>query len=224
VEVRWYGQSAFRLEAEGRAVVVDPFGEMSGRGWNVRWTYPPVRGVTADLLLVTHEHADHNGVDGVAGSPHVVRSTAGTFDTPLGQVLAVASEHDDQAGTRRGPNTIFVFSLGGLRVCHFGDFGQRALRPEQAEAIGRVDLLLVPVGGGPTIDAAGAADVVRRLAPRWVVPMHYRTPAIGFLEPADAFLANFGDVRRLDGPAFDPSRLPPAGDGPCVLVPSAPGG
>ncbi len=123
-----------------------------------------------------------------------MRSTAGRFETPVGEVVAIASEHDDQAGTARGPNTIFVFTLDGVRVCHFGDFGQAGLRPEQRTAIGAVDLLIVPVGGGPTIDAAQAATITRALDPRWVVPMHYRTPAIDFLEPADAFLALFDQV------------------------------
>ena len=108
--------------------------------------------------------------------------------------MAIASEHDAEAGTRRGPNTIFVFTLDGVRACHFGDFGQAGLRPEQRDAIGPVDLLFLPVGGGPTIGAAAAAEITRALDPRWVVPMHYRTPAIDFLEPADAFVAMFEQV------------------------------
>ena len=103
---------------------------------------------------VTHEHLDHNGVEAVGGEPPVLRSTAGRHDlAPIGEVLAVASEHDVAAGTERGPNTIFVFGLGGLRVAHFGDFGQSALREEQAAAIGEIDLLFVPVGGGSTLRA-----------------------------------------------------------------------
>ena len=135
--------------------------------------------------------------------------------------MAIASEHDEQAGTARGPNTIFVFALDGLRVCHFGDFGQRALREEQAAAIGAIDLLFVPVGGGPTIGAEQAAAIVERLSPRWVVPMHYRTPRIGFLETADDFLERFEHVERLSQPAFDTATLP-ASDGPLVVVPAAP--
>ena len=92
-----------------------------------------------------------------------LRSTAGTLESPLGEITAIASEHDEQAGTARGPNTIFVFALDGLRVCHFGDFGQRGLRDEQAAAIGEIDLLILPVGGGPTIGAA-AGGVDRRAA------------------------------------------------------------
>jgi L-ascorbate metabolism protein UlaG (beta-lactamase superfamily) len=223
MQVEWYGQSAFRLEADGQSVVIDPFGDISqaaaGRG--MQFEYPQISGVTADLVLVTHEHFDHNGVEVVEGDPEIIRSRAGTHESPLGEVVGVASEHDPEAGTKRGPNTIFVFSLGGVRVCHFGDFGQTALRDEQAAAIGSVDLLFLPVGGGPTIDDAEAAAVVERLSPRWVVPMHYRTPRVGFLEPADAFLDRMPAVERVDTPVFDTGDLP-SGNGPVVVVPAVP--
>jgi L-ascorbate metabolism protein UlaG (beta-lactamase superfamily) len=218
MRVEWYGQSAFRLTGEAGSVFIDPFADVSGlaaRG--IQFEYPPIEGDTVDLLLVTHEHADHNGVDAIPGSPHVIRSTAGRLESPLGEVVAVASEHDPVAGTQRGPNTIFVFSLDELRVAHFGDFGQSALRDEQAEAIGRVDLLFVPVGAGPTIGAPEAAAIAERLGARWVVPMHYRTPRIGFLEPADAFLELMDDVQRLDAPSFELSDQP---DG--VILPEVP--
>ncbi len=183
--------------------------------------YPPISGVEADLLLVTHEHMDHNGVEAIVGEPATLRSTAGTLESPLGEVTAIASEHDEQAGTARGPNTIFVFELDGTRVCHFGDFGQNGLREEQQAAIGNVDLLIIPVGAGPTIGAEQAELIVERLAPRWVVPMHYRTPRIGFLETADAFLRRYQNVERLESPAFDTEQLPSA-EGPLIVVPAAP--
>jgi hypothetical protein len=119
-------------------------------------------------LLVTHEHGDHNAVEVIGGSPQILRSTAGTFGSPVGEVKSVASEHDDAAGTRRGPNTIFCFGLDGLRVCHFGDFGQAELRAEQKRAIGVVDVLFLPVGGGPTVGGEPAAAIVRALRPRLV--------------------------------------------------------
>jgi L-ascorbate metabolism protein UlaG (beta-lactamase superfamily) len=133
-------------------------------------------------------------------------------------VIAIASEHDDQAGTRRGPNTIFVFALDGIRICHMGDFGQTALRPEQREAIGTVDLLFIPVGGGPTIGTDRAAEITRALDPRWVVPMHYRTDLIDFLEPADAFLAAFDAVHTPAAGEFDLSGVL-AGEGPRLVQP-----
>jgi L-ascorbate metabolism protein UlaG (beta-lactamase superfamily) len=222
MQVEWYGQSAFRLTSSETTVAIDPFGDLSGlvsRG--MRFDYPPIENLTAQLLLVTHEHPDHNGVEVVAGDPAILRSTAGRLQSPIGEVIAVASEHDEAAGTERGPNTIFSFELDDLRVCHFGDFGQTALRDEQAAAIGRVDVLFLPVGGGPTAGAQQAAAIVERLSPQWVVPMHYRTPHIGFLETAEAFLELAGHVERLPTPVFDTGSLPVT-DGPVTVVPAAP--
>ena len=223
MHVEWYGQSAFLLTAGDTKVAIDPFGDMSGlasaRG--MQFDYPPIEGVEADLLLVTHEHIDHNGVEAIGGDPTILRSTAGKLESPIGEVTAIASEHDEAAGTERGPNTIFVFELDGLRVCHFGDFGQSALRDEQAGAIGEIDLLFLPVGGGPTIGGEHAAAIAQRLGPKWVVPMHYRTPRIGFLETADEFLENMPHVERLAEAGFDTDAI--TGDGrPRAVVPAAP--
>jgi len=209
MRVEWHGQSAFSLSSATIAVFIDPFGDMSPlaeRG--MQFDYPAITGVSADLLLVTHEHLDHNGVEAISGEPQVIRSTAGRFDSPIGEVVAIASEHDRAAGTERGPNSIVGFELDELRVAHFGDFGQTALREEQLEAVGSVDLLFLPVGGGPTMDTAQAFVIVEQLRPRWVVPMHYRTPRIGFLETADAFLDLFADVHRLEVSHFDTADLP----------------
>lgn len=222
MQVEWYGQSAFRLGGAEATVAVDPFGDLSAltaRG--MQFDYPPIRDLRAELVLVTHEHLDHNAVEVVGGEPAVLRSTAGRLQSSLGDVVAIASEHDEAAGTERGPNTILVFELDGLRVCHFGDFGQRILRDEQWQAIGAVDLLFIPVGGGPTIGAAQALEIVRRLSVRWVVPMHYRTARVSFLETADAFLAGMDAVQRFASPVFDTEALD-AGPAPVAVVPQAP--
>jgi L-ascorbate metabolism protein UlaG (beta-lactamase superfamily) len=222
MHVEWYGQSAFRLTAGATAVVIDPFADMSGlaaRG--LTFDYPTIDDAPADLVLVTHEHGDHNGIEAISGEPVVLRSTAGRLASPIGEVLAIASEHDAAAGIERGPNTIFVFDLDGLRVAHFGDFGQDALRPAQSAAIGQVDLLFLPVGGGPTIGGEQAAAITEELQPRWVVPMHYRTPRIDFLETAEDFLGRLPRVHRSTTPTFDTTE-PRGGDGPVAVVPAAP--
>jgi L-ascorbate metabolism protein UlaG (beta-lactamase superfamily) len=222
MRVTWHGQSTFTLSAAAGTIAIDPFAKLDGlKERGLQFDYPPLHEIAAELVLVTHEHADHNGVEAIAGEPPVLRSTAGTLDSPYGQVTAVASEHDEQAGTMRGPNTIFVFTFDELRTCHLGDFGQRALREEQQAAIGAVELLFVPVGGGPTIGADGAAELVARLQPRWVVPMHYRTARINFLETADEFLARFDHVHQLDGPTFETGELPD-GEHPLIVVPAVP--
>jgi L-ascorbate metabolism protein UlaG (beta-lactamase superfamily) len=222
MQIEWYGQSAFSLSAPEATVFIDPFADMSslaGRG--VTFEYPPIEADGVDLLLITHEHLDHNGAEAIGGDPSVLRSTAGRHESPIGEVVGIASEHDEAAGTERGPNTIFAFELDGIRVAHFGDFGQSALRPEQAAALGDVDLLFLPVGGGPTIGAEGAAAIVRELEPRWVVPMHYRTPRIGFLESEAEFVGLIDRVVRFEAPSFDTAGLPADG-GPLAVVPGAP--
>ncbi|HEX3561364.1 MAG TPA: MBL fold metallo-hydrolase [Solirubrobacterales bacterium] len=223
MRVEWHGQSAFTLTGGQTKVFIDPFGDMSGlaadRG--IKFEYPEIDVDGVDLLLITHEHVDHNGVEGIGGDPAILRSTAGRLESPLGEVVAIASEHDDAAGTERGPNTIFAFDLDGVRVAHFGDFGQSELRPEQAGALEGIDLVFLPVGAGPTIGAEGAAEIVKALEPRWVVPMHYRTPRTGFLETEEEFVSRMPKVERPSQNAFETAELP-NGDGPTAVVPAAP--
>jgi L-ascorbate metabolism protein UlaG (beta-lactamase superfamily) len=225
VRVRWYGQSAFLLDGPPR-VFIDPFGPMPGLAASGRrFDYPPIEDVAADLLLVTHEHRDHNAVEAVGGDPHLVRSLAGTFtDTPAGEVVGVASEHDPEAGTTRGHNVMFRFTLGGLRFAHLGDLGQAALRPDQVAALGAVDVLFVPVGGGPTIGGEASAEAVRALRPRLVLPMHHGNALVDFLEPPDAFVAALG-ARVLRADASDAGLEGDLGtaDDPVVLLLRPPG-
>jgi L-ascorbate metabolism protein UlaG (beta-lactamase superfamily) len=220
MRIRWYGQSTFLLTGS-QTVFIDPFGDMSERlaARGLEFRYAPIEDASADLLLVTHEHGDHNAVELVGGDPVIIRSTTGTFESPAGEVVAIASDHDDVAGTVRGPNTIFRFALDGLSYCHLGDFGQRALRPEQRAAIGEVDVLFMPVGGGPTIGGEPAADLVRAIAPRLVVPMHYRTTAVNFLEPPDEFVAALGvEATQLETNAFDVEDLIGTPHAPTVVL------
>jgi L-ascorbate metabolism protein UlaG (beta-lactamase superfamily) len=222
MHIEWYGQSAFRLTAGSTTVFIDPFADMTPMlGHGMRWDYPAIVDVAADLLLVTHEHPDHNGVEAIGGDPLTLRSTAGSHGSPIGEVVGIASEHDEVAGTQRGANVLFVFSLAGRRVAHLGDLGQRTLRDEQLTALGQVDILFVPVGGGPTIGAAQATGIGAALGAKVMVPMHYRTERIDFLEPVDAFAEQAARVERMPSPAIDLEALA-LEDGPVVVVPAAP--
>jgi L-ascorbate metabolism protein UlaG (beta-lactamase superfamily) len=209
MRVRWFGQSAFLLDGTKR-VFIDPFADMSEmlRKRGGRFDYPLIEGVEADLVLVTHEHFDHNQLDVIGGDPTVIRAQAGTLESPVGDVVGVASEHDAVAGTQRGHNTIYCFTLDGTRFCHFGDFGQAALRPEQREAIGEVGVLFLPAGAGPTVAHDAGAQIVRELAPRVTVVMHYGNEAVDFLEPPDGLFDALGaEVQRLEGSEADLSEL-----------------
>ena len=220
MRIRWFGQSAYLLTGE-HTVLVDPFGDLAARfaARGLVFPYPPISELDADLVLVTHEHGDHNAVEAARGEPVVLRSTAGTHESPAGEVVGIASEHDDVAGTSRGPNTIFCFTLDGLRLCHLGDFGQPALRAEQRAAIGEVDVLFLPVGGGPTVGGEEAAAVVRALRPRLVVAMHSGNEAVTFLGGPEPFLEALGaHVERLQGSEHDVEPLLGERDAPTVAL------
>lgn len=221
MRIRWLGHAAFLLTGETNTVAIDPYGEFP-KDRPIKFDYPRLEGIEADVVLVTHEHIDHNAADVIGGDPDVLRAGAGTFSSPLGEVVGIASEHDPKAGTQRGPNTIFCFELDGVRCCHFGDFGQTGLRREQREAIGDVDVLFLPIGGGPTIDGPKAAEVVAELQPQVAVPMHYGTEAVDFVEGPEGFLeAVSGRVEQIEASEVDPQQYL-NGDGTTVLVLQAP--
>jgi len=217
MHIRWLGHSAFLLTGESKRVVVDPY-RQPPEGASIRFDYRPID-VDADLVLVSHEHFDHDAADAVGGAPEVLRARAGTFDSAIGEVVGVASEHDPSAGTQRGANVIFRFALDGVRCCHMGDFGQRELRAEQREAIGPIDILFIPVGGGPTIGGREAAVVVDELHPGLVVPMHFATAAVDFIAGPEEFLsAVSGAVRRPDASEIALDEFAGSREGTAIVV------
>jgi L-ascorbate metabolism protein UlaG (beta-lactamase superfamily) len=222
MRVRYLGHAAFLLDDGDKSVVLDPYLDISDSpAPDRRWDYPEITGVSADLVLVSHDHGDHNGPDAIGGDPLLIRSRGGRFKTPIGEVVGVMSEHDAEAGSLRGGNVIFVFELGGVRVVHLGDFGQRTLRDEQLAALGTVDLLMVPVGAGSTSTPEEAAEVTKRTGARWVLPMHYTTRYVDFMEPVDTFLELVSSVHTIDSSEFDTSELPDDG-AQTILVPAVP--
>jgi L-ascorbate metabolism protein UlaG (beta-lactamase superfamily) len=180
MNVTWLGHSCFLLRSsKGLALLLDPFHENE-----VGYAMPRVK---ADIVAVSHDHSDHNNVHAASGNAHIV-AKPGLHTVKGLEVRGIESYHDNEYGRLRGPNTIFCFVLDGIRVCHLGDLGH-TLSQSQIDAIGRVDLLFLPVGGIYTIDAFEAEDVMRALHPAVTIPMHYKTRALNFaLGPVSDFL------------------------------------
>ncbi|MDR7419147.1 MAG: MBL fold metallo-hydrolase [Armatimonadota bacterium] len=196
MELRYHGHSMFSLVADGTTIVIDPWNEDIGH---------PTPVVAPDAIVVSHEHFDHNNVKLCRGTPKVIRCLAeegktwARVDERVGpvRITGVATYHDTEQGKARGKNTITIFEVEGLRIAHLGDLGH-LLTDEQVRAVGRVDVLLIPVGGHYTIGPAEADAVIEQLAPKVVVPMHFKTEAnaswpIGTLEE---FLKGKTGVRR----------------------------
>lgn len=178
----WLGQASFVIQTPETTILTDPFNAQLG------YEVKKVEGV--DIVTVSHEHGDHNNVAMAAGQPTVLRGleSAGgretkfnSFDKKIGDVhvQSVTSYHDEAKGAKRGKNIIFVFEIQSVeppvRVVHMGDFGEERLSEAQRKAIGRVDVLMLPVGGFYTIDAARANQVLADLKPKICIPMHWKT-------------------------------------------------
>ncbi len=141
----------------------------------------------------------NSSMDRSTSSEEVPKGLQRSFHREIGVFKGVEASHDESQGRERGANTIFCFEMDGIRVCHLGDLGHH-LSPQQVEEIGEVDLLLIPVGGFFTIDARVATDVTKRLKPKVVIPMHYKTEKLGFpVDGVDEFLTNWEKVKRVDG-------------------------
>ena len=181
MKIEYLGHSSFLLTSEsGIRFVLDPY---TGVGYEMK----PVR---AEYVFCSHFHFDHHHTEAVPGAKVVDRP--GKYRCGDVAVTGISAYHDEVKGRRRGEITIFVFEEKGTRICHMGDIGEKP-NEKILRGVGKCDVLLLPVGGTYTVDAAGAAEYVERIRPDTVVPMHYR-PADGTLDiaPPDAFLALAG--------------------------------
>lgn len=185
MKLTYFGHSSFLVEAaDGTRIIIDPY--LSG-AFGGTFRYAPID-VPADLVLATHEHDDHGAVNTIPGHPKAVAHPQ-DLKAGLVSVTGVRVSHDDEDGKKRGANTLIVLDDGTLRLCHLGDLGH-LLDERTRVALGRVDVLLIPVGGTYTIDAPAAVRVAESISPRVIIPMHYKTPATDLaLAPVEDFLA-----------------------------------
>jgi len=200
MDINWLGHSCFRLKGKQAAIVTDPF--------------PPDLGytlgkTTADVVTISHQHHSHSYDKGIGDEPRIINGP-GEYEINGVLIIGIATFHDADGGKVKGKNTVYLIEIDGITVCHLGDLGH-VLTTEQVEEIDDVDVLLLPVGGGATINASTAAEVLRQIDPRVVIPMHYKTPVLEReLGSVDSFLKEMGIERPASQPklSLNPSNLP----------------
>ena len=196
MDISWLGHSCFRIRGSHAVVITDPYSPDLGYSLGKP---------DADILTVSHNHPGHSYTQGIGGEP---KEVTGPGEYEIGGVLiiGVATFHDGDGGRERGKNTAYLMEIDEISVCHLGDLGH-VLTAEQVEELDNVDVLLLPVGGVSTINAPMAAEVVRQLEPKVVVPMHYKTPALSReLESVEKFLKEIGVKEVTSQPKLSLTR------------------
>lgn len=217
MKIRWLGHSCFLITAaSGRTLLTDPFDTSAYPG---QLLFDDID-ESPDVVTVSHGHADHNNVAGLAGEPVVVTGHDAREEAGFA-IRGVSSFHDSEGGARRGGNTIYLISADGLTVCHMGDIGHE-LEAAQVAEVGSVDVLLVPVGGNFTVDAAGATAICEALKPAVAIPMHFRNDKCLFaVDGVDGFLAGKPGVERPGTSELELTKETlPAGPKIAVLEPA----
>jgi L-ascorbate metabolism protein UlaG (beta-lactamase superfamily) len=205
MKLKWLGHSCFLITSEtGLRIITDPYPQGSGLN------YSPIN-EAADVVTVSHDHFDHNNISSVPGKPEVITGN-GVKNIKGIQFTGIATHHDESQGKERGTNTIFCFSVDGIKLCHLGDLGHR-LSKEQIAEIGALDILFIPIGGVFTIDAKMASTVSDDLKPKVVIPMHCKTHKCDWpLNTIEDFLAGKKNVKKLNSSEteFKAGKLPEA--------------
>jgi len=187
MDITYLGHSSFKIKTKTATVITDPFDPaMVGLKYS---------GVEGDIVTISHNHADHNAFSKVAGTKKVLEGP-GEYEVMGVSIIGYPSYHDNQKGAERGKNTIYVFEAEGLRIAHLGDIGH-TLSDELVNEMGEVDILMIPVGGFYTIGPKEAIEIIGKIDPYFILPMHYQTPEMkpelsGKLQPVEIFLKEIG--------------------------------
>lgn len=181
MEITYIGHASFKIKGKTTTLVIDPYDpKITG------YKFPPQ---TADMLLITHNHADHGYVDGVTNYKLLI-NTPGEYEMSDTFVYGIKTFHDENKGDERGANTIYQIDIDDFSLLHLGDLGHE-LNKETLEKLSDIDVLMIPVGGTYTIDAKVAAKVISSIEPSIIVPMHYQTPDLTGLSNKLAGLKEF---------------------------------
>jgi len=215
-KITWAGQACFQISVSNSKdhqanIVIDPFDEKIGL---------KVPHFEADILLVTHNHDDHNNVKAVRGNPFLIEGP-GEYEIKGVFIKGTNSFHDDKEGKERGLNTIYTIEVENIRFCHLGDLGQKQLTDEQLEKIGSVDILMIPVGGVYTISSVEAIKIISQIEPKMVIPMHYALPKLTLkLDEVAKFLKAMGknSIEPQDKLTVKASALPKEGEMEIVVL------
>lgn len=192
MKIRWLGHSAFVLTSgSGTKVLTDPYRSGSYEG---AVGYKPIT-EAVQVVTSSHSHDDHFCLDGLPEGFECI-TTSGRHDASGISIEGIKTYHDENKGKDRGRNIIYVIEIDGIRVCHLGDLGHE-LSEEEIATIGRVDVLLAPVGGLFTIGPKEALGIMRALSPAVTIPMHFKTDVLGFpIRPVEDFLSLVGESER----------------------------
>jgi L-ascorbate metabolism protein UlaG (beta-lactamase superfamily) len=192
MEIKWLGHSCFVLRGKEATVVTDPFDSSLGY---------PLAMPEANIVTLSHEHPHHSFAAAVAGNPKLIKGP-GEYEVANIFIYGIRTFHDAEQGRRRGKNTAYLIEIDDVRVCHLGDLGH-VPTPDQVEELSGVDILLIPVGGVCTINAAAAVETISLLEPKVVVPMHFKTEAAKVeLEPVEHFLKEMGLIKPSPQPGL----------------------
>jgi L-ascorbate metabolism protein UlaG (beta-lactamase superfamily) len=191
MKIKYIGHACFLIETkDGVRILTDPY-EPGAFG---ALKYSKIED-EADIVTVSHEHADHNAVSSVPGKPEVVKG-AGKHTVKGINFYGIQVYHDRSGGRERGDNVLFIIE-SDLRILHCGDLGH-TLDEKHIEEIGKVDILLIPVGGYFTIGPIEATKIMQKISPKVTIPMHYKTPKVDFpIKPVEEFLKDKGNVKRM---------------------------
>ncbi len=169
--IHWLGQACFKIQTANKTLIIDPYDEKIG------FALPRIN---ADIVLMTHSHYDHSNSVAFPNAATVIQEP-GEYSVDNITIKGIQTFHDDVGGQKRGLNTIYKIECEGVSLLHMGDFGESELRQDTLDAIGSVDILMIPVGGTYTIDGAQAAACVKKIGAKITIPMHYFIPGLNIL-------------------------------------------